>query len=126
MAEAELVEVAQKGRGQAPPPWVVWEALAEPFADSGRPWLEQLREDELAPVVLSVEKPSEVVWASLWPEYPQVRIRFSIESDRGGSKVRWSLMAPPGLMADADVERLRHRINFLINDLSGLRGLFGQ
>jgi hypothetical protein len=126
MAEPELVEVARKRRGQVPPPWVVWGALIDPWEDPRRPWLDQLRSNERPPVILSSDKPSEVVWGSLWPEHPLLQIRFSIEPEECGSMLLCSLRAPAGSLRDDEVRQLRHRISYLINDSSGLRGLFGQ
>jgi hypothetical protein len=126
MEDRSLVEVARKRRSHAPPPPVVWEALNDPWAEPRRPWLDQLRDTEQPPVVLSSNRPSGVVWATLWPQHPHLEVRFSIEPAEGGSMLRTSLWAPTGDLNADEAGRLRHRISYLINDSSGLRGSFGQ
>jgi hypothetical protein len=66
------MELGSRKRDQAPPPSVVWEALAEPNRDPSRPWLE-LREDEVIPEIVEAAKPALVVWSSLWPDRPGTR-----------------------------------------------------
>jgi hypothetical protein len=118
-----VISVISKGRGQAPPPWVIWEALADPLRPGARQWL-ALRDDEAAPQVIDAEKPSLVVWSSLWPARPRDEIRFDIDADGPGSFLRWTLMTPDK-PPDAEVNRqLRRRINYLIN--SELRDSFDQ
>ena len=85
-------------------------------------WLEPEKE-ELRPRVVAATKPSQVVWSSLFKSRPRDRIRFDIEPDGSGSKVRWTLLS--GQTADAnEIRAMKYRINQLIN--GRLRDAFDQ
>jgi hypothetical protein len=117
-----MEEIASKERTQAPPAWVVWEALANPRRP-GRAWLD-LADDEVAPHILETSRPTLVVWSSLWPARPRDQVRFELRPKDGGCAVRWRLLTPD-TAPPAEVSRhLRHRLNYLIN--GRLRGIFGQ
>jgi hypothetical protein len=120
-----LVNVlGERERTQPPPPHILWEALVDPLRDDSRPWL-RLAEDEVMPEVLEAERPSWVVWSSLWPSRPRDRLCFSIARDgEGGSKLRWRLESPDDVPDAATVGHLRYRINYLIN--GEMRYSFGQ
>jgi hypothetical protein len=118
-----LVEVAQRRKGQAPPPWVIWETLNEPFRVPERQWLD-LTDDERPPVVVFGAEPHELTWSSIWPARPDLRIHFTIEPDGAGSMLRWALLAPVGLLDQHEIGTYRHRLNFLIN--GALRGFFDR
>lgn len=100
---------------QDPPPHIVWEALVDPHRPGAREWL-SIADDEVEPEIIEAVAPSHVVWSSLWPDRSLDRIRFTIESDGGpGTWLRWALETDDE-PADADrIQRMRHRINYLIN-----------
>lgn len=62
-----MIELVSRKRDQNPPPWAVWEALAEPNRDPTRPWL-KLHSGEVPPRIVEADKPALVVWSSLWPD----------------------------------------------------------
>jgi hypothetical protein len=118
----ELTELARRSKTQAPPPWVVWEALRDPWRPDIREWFDT-RPGEMTPAILHDQRPSLVVWSSIWPDQPQLQIRFDIEQSGAGSLVTWTLLGPEGL-GDADLQRFRYRLNQLIN--GQLRESFDQ
>jgi hypothetical protein len=65
-------ELAGKEKTQAPPAWVVWDALADPGHPGSSAWLE-LADGEVAPRVLEASRPTLVVWSSLWRTRPVIR-----------------------------------------------------
>jgi hypothetical protein len=109
-----MEEIASRERTQAPPAWVVWEALAAPGNPSGRAWLD-LAADEIAPRILEASKPALVVWSSLWPVRSHDQIRFELRPKDGGCAVRWRLLTPGTPPPAEEIRRLRHRLNYLIN-----------
>jgi hypothetical protein len=113
-------ELASKERTQAPPAWVVWEALADPQHPSGG-WL-VLEAGEVTPRVLEASRPALVVWSSLWPARPGDQVRFELRPKDGGCAVRWRLLTPDMAPSPETIRHLRHRLNFLIN--GKLRGTF--
>lgn len=117
-----LTELARRSKGQAPPPWVIWEALCDPWRSSGRDWFD-LRTGELVPRLLESRKPDLVVWSSIWEERPELRIRFEITPAGAGSAVTWTLLGPEPLNGD-EIKRRRYRIDQLIN--GQLRETFDQ
>jgi hypothetical protein len=54
---------AVKDTGAAP--WVIWQALCDPFRSEDRQWLD-VRPGEQPPTVLSETKPRSGVWSSIW------------------------------------------------------------
>jgi hypothetical protein len=70
-------ELASKEKTQAPPAWVVWDALADPGHPGSSAWLD-LADGEVAPQVLEASRPALVVWSSLWPDRPRDRVRFEL------------------------------------------------
>ena len=118
-----MYELGSRRRGQAPPPRVVWEALARPHRPGGREWL-ALADGEVEPVVLAAEEPRRVVWASIWPARPRDRVVFDIEPAGQGSVLRWTLLSEDEPPVDEVLRRLRYRLNVLIN--ADLRYSFGQ
>ena len=117
-----LTQLARRSKGQAPPPWVIWEALCDPWRSNDREWFD-LRTGELAPRILESRKPDLVVWASIWEDRPELRIRFDIATGGAGSAVTWTLLGPE-LLSDDDIKRRRYRIDQLIN--GQLRETFDQ
>ena len=106
--------LAEREKSQPPPPSIIWETLTDPYRPSARQWL-VIADDEVQPSVVEAERPSLVVWSSLWPDRPNDVIRFTIKGDADGSSLKWSLESPDDPPDDARVRQLRHRINYLIN-----------
>jgi hypothetical protein len=125
MADGELVQVAHGRSSQAPPPRILWDVLNDPLGRHRWTWL-VIRENEQAPDVLSGTAPTELLWGSLWPGYPNLRLRFTIEPDGVGSMIHWSLLAPEDELNAEETEACRYRISYLVNDRAGLRGVFSQ
>jgi hypothetical protein len=117
-----LTQLARRSKGQAPPPWVIWEALCDPWRSKDREWFD-LRTGELAPRLLDSRKPDLVVWSSIWEDRPELRIRFEIATGGAGSAVTWALLGPE-LLSDDEIKRRRYRIDQLIN--GQLRETFDQ
>jgi hypothetical protein len=118
-----MIEVCTRKKAQVPPPHYVWESLADPTAVSARSWL-ILADDEVAPEVEEAVKPSLVVWSSLWAQHPLAVIRFDIAPSGDGTDLRWTILAPPESIDDAEARRLRYRMDTLVN--GRLRRSFGQ
>jgi hypothetical protein len=109
-----FIELARRRKSQAPPPWVVCEALCDPFPEY-RQWFD-LRADEVAPTILEHDRqPHRVVWSSIWVERPELRIEFEIDGGGSGCTVTWVLRGPTMLGAE-ELKPLRYRLNQLIND----------
>jgi len=51
-----LTELARRSKGQAPPPWVIWEALCDAWRSNGRDRFD-VRTGELVPGVLESRRP---------------------------------------------------------------------
>ncbi|WP_432504641.1 hypothetical protein [Kineococcus arenarius] len=98
----------------APPPHVLFDALAHPGQDPNRPWL-LLHPDEQQPDVIAAEEPTSLTWSSLWPELPTARIRFGLSDDPRGGRLTWTLLLHEPLSSAAEVRRLRYRIDQLVN-----------
>jgi hypothetical protein len=118
-----MEEIASKERTQAPPAWVVWEALADSRHPGRRAWLD-LADDEVAPQILEASKPTLVVWSSLWPARPRDQVRFELRPKDGGCALRWRLLTPDQAPSAEVTRHLRHRLNYLIN--GKLRSIFDQ
>lgn len=78
--------VATRQRTQPPPPWVVFEDLANPGRASQRPWL-HLLDDETPPRVLATQRPT----------------------------LRWTLLVEPPAPDDRLFRHMCQRIGELIN-----------
>jgi hypothetical protein len=109
----DFTELARRQKSQAPPPWVVFEALCDPFPEY-RQWFD-LQADEMVPTILEHDRPHRVVWSSIWVERPELRIEFEIDGGGSGCSVTWALLGPTALNPDA-IKPLRYRLNQLIND----------
>jgi len=107
-------ELASKERTQAPPAWVVWEALTDLGHSAAREWLD-LEDNEVVPKVLESSRPTLVVWSSLWPDRPRDKVRFELRPKDGGCTVRWRLLTPDTAPSAEVIRSRRHRLNFLIN-----------
>ncbi len=120
-----MIELGRRRRNQPAPPHVVFEALTDPDRDRARRWL-VLLPDEQRPVVLEAEEPHAVTWSSLWPRRPDVRIRFSLPPEEGGSgtDLEWVLLVDEPVPDASLLGHLRYRLNHLVN--ADLRYSFGQ
>jgi hypothetical protein len=96
--------------------------LVKPNRDSRREWM-ILARGETPPRVVEADKPTLVVWSSIWATRPDDLIRFDLEPSGQETQLRWTLLAPEELAPDA-VRPLRRRLNELIN--AQLRYTFGQ
>jgi uncharacterized protein YndB with AHSA1/START domain len=56
---------------------VVWDDLARPRRTGTRAWLD-LADGELTPSVLEVERPSRLVWSSLWSDLVDDRLELTL------------------------------------------------
>ncbi|HCS57859.1 MAG TPA: hypothetical protein DIW80_12145 [Gordonia polyisoprenivorans] len=116
--------IASKRRSQPAPPWVIFDDLVDPDRQPCRPWL-HLEDDEIAPAVLESERPSRVVWSSLWLKCPDARIAFDLTARAdGGTDLRWTLLVEPPAPDDRRFRHLCQRIGTLIN--ANLRHTYGQ
>lgn len=118
-----LVDLMHRGKSQAPPPWVIWEALRDPWSMQGREWFD-LHQGEIAPTIVEAERPHLVVWTSIWSDHPELRIRFDLVPAGAGSFVTWTLLGLAGALDEDDVGRRRYRLNQLIS--GRLRDTFDQ
>lgn len=101
----------------------MFEALVNPDRDPARPWL-NLREEEQRPRVLEFDRPSLVVWSTLWPTLPAAQVRFELCASGQETLMRWTLLTPEPLDDPGLVGHLRKRMNRMIN--ADLRYTFGQ
>lgn len=119
-----MIELGSRTRKLPAPPSVVWESLTEPDRPGTRAWLELLP-DEVAPTVLTAEKPHRVVWSSLWPSRPDDQVHLDLaDSADGGTALTFTLVSS-GEMPDASkLGHLRSRVNRLL--FGELRASYGQ
>lgn len=76
-------------------------------------------------MVLESERPSRVVWSSLWLKRPDARIAFDLTARAdGGTDLRWTLLVEPPAPDDRQFRHLCQRIGTLIN--ANLRHTYGQ
>lgn len=108
---------------QPAPPHVIFDDLAHPDRQPGRPWL-YLRADEIAPVVVEAERPSRLVWSSIWARRPDARIAFELPGKRGGTVLRWTILVNDPAPDTALADHMWNRINTLVN--GHLRHNYGQ
>ncbi len=96
---------AERVHKYAPPPWRMFDALVL----ERDLWL-RLREREVDPGVIKSERPTLVVWGSLWPVSPDDTIEFHLSSEDGGTAMRftWYSASPPD---DRGVGFVRQRLN---------------
>jgi hypothetical protein len=116
-------EIGTRARSQPPPPRVVFESLTEPNRPGGRPWL-ALLPDEHPPEVLEAREPGLVMWGSLWDRRPDARVRFDLDADADGTRLRWTLLVDEPAPDAALTGHLCKRLNQLIN--AELRYSFGS
>ncbi len=88
----------------------------------GWPWFAP-RPDEQSPEIIQAVEPTRVVWGSIWPDRPDLRVVFEIEAQASyGCVVTWILYGPTDTLDADDLERRRYRMNQLINGI--LRDVF--
>ncbi|MEV7045674.1 hypothetical protein [Amycolatopsis sp. NPDC051061] len=81
--------------------------------------------DEVDPRVLAAEKPSQVVWSSLWPSRPDDQVHFVLTASRdGGTLLRFTLLTPDEAPDQSKTGHLRRRLNQLL--FADLRYSYGQ
>lgn len=115
--------IASRKRNQPAPPAVIFDDLVDPRRQPSRPWLHLLG-DEIEPVVLAADRPSRIVWSSLWIKRPDARIAFDLTAGRNGTNLRWTLLVAPPAPEDRQFRHLCQRIGTLIN--ANLRYTYGQ
>ncbi len=96
----------------APPP-VVWADLVERRGEGSRPWM-LLAEDEIRPTVIRAFEPREVVWSSLWPSRPALRILLTCEPVGSETRLRFTIESPDAVDDPSAVGHYRRRINELL------------
>ncbi len=116
-------EIGSRARKLPAPPSVVWESLVEPDRPRTRPWL-VLLDDEVAPRILSAEKPRLVVWSSLWPRRPDDEVHLDLTAVGAETSLRFTLLTPDELPDQSTTGHLRHRLNHLL--FADLRLSYGQ
>lgn len=117
-----MLEIASRRRKQAPPRWVVFEALTQLDRKFRVDWL-SLGDGEVRPKILQSVEPELVVWSSIWPWRPDAKIRFDIGGGAGSeTDLRWTLFVDEPAPDDETVVAMRKRLNVMIN--SRLRANF--
>lgn len=64
-----MIAIGTRARTLPASPHIVWGSLATPTDPGSRRWL-TLVDDERMPTVLAAERPTMVLWSSLWPARP--------------------------------------------------------
>ena len=118
-----MKEVASRHSNLPAPTPVVVDDLCDPSRQPVRPWL-VLHDDEIAPTVIDSNRPTFVVWSSLWITRPDASVRFELTPRRGGTDLRWSLYVNDPVPQVNSVKHMRHRIGELVN--ANLRYTYGQ
>lgn len=118
-----MLEIGSRARQLPPPPRVVWQSLAQPHQPGARPWL-ALRPDEVEPRILTAERPTRLVWSSLWPDRPNDEIHFDLAEAGGGTSLRFTLLTPDAAPSQSRIGHLRRRLNEIL--FADLRYSYGQ
>ncbi|QIG43070.1 SRPBCC domain-containing protein [Nocardioides anomalus] len=95
------------------PPHAVWSDLVEPARTGPRVWLALLA-DEVAPRVVESERPTRVVWSSLWPSRPDDRVVLELAPHGGGTALTFTLLAAGEPPEQSRTGHLRKRVNELL------------
>jgi uncharacterized protein YndB with AHSA1/START domain len=118
-----VIVIGSKARTLPPPPAVVWESLTDPHQPGARPWLDLLA-DEVEPSILASDKPSRVVWSSLWPSRPHDEVHLELSAIAAGTLLRFTLVTPDPMPDASKTGHLRRRLNYLL--FADLRFSYGQ
>lgn len=118
-----MIEFGSRARRLPAPPSVVWDSLVDPRRPGSRPWLDLLP-DEVAPRVLKAEKPSIVVWSSLWPSRPHDEVHLELTEEHGETRLKFTLLTPDDAPDESKTGHLRRRMNHLL--FADLRFSYGQ
>ena len=118
-----MIEFGSRGRTLPAPPRIVWGSLVDPHQPGAREWL-RLFPDEVEPKVLEAEKPTRVVWSSLWPTRPNDQVHFELTSVDSETLLKFTLLTPDELPDESKLGHLRHRLNHLL--FADLRYSYGQ
>jgi hypothetical protein len=94
-----------------------------PRSHGTRAWLDLLP-DEVAPRVLESERPSRVVWSSLWPSRPDDCVVLELSEELGGTALRFTLRAAGDPPDDSKTGHIRKRMNHLL--FADLRFSYGN
>jgi hypothetical protein len=116
-------EVGSRKRKQPAPPQAIFDDLCDPHRQPVRPWL-HLQDDEMAPAVVSSERPNYVVWSSLWAKRPDASVRFDLAAATDGTDLRWTLYVDDPVPDNSVIKHMCQRIGELIN--ANLRYTYGQ
>lgn len=119
----EVLEIGSRRRRLPAPAVVVWESLVDFHRPGARPWL-VLLSDEVEPEVLKAEKPSLVVWSSLWPSRPRDQVHFELRDVDGETSLRFDLLTPDEPPTESKARDLRKRLSRLL--FADLRYSYGQ
>jgi hypothetical protein len=115
--------IGSRQRNQPAPPWAVFDDLCDPKRQLHRPWL-LLLDDEIAPVIVESDRPSRVVWSSLWLKRPDARLQFDLVPGSQGTDLRWTLYVDEPVPDASLAGHMRKRIGELIN--ANLRYSYGS
>lgn len=80
--------------------------------------------DETAPRVLKAEKPTRVVWSSLWPSRPNDEVHLELTEEQGETRLKFTLLTPDDVPDESKTGHLRRRMNQLL--FADLRFSYGQ
>jgi hypothetical protein len=115
--------IGSRQRSQPAPPWAIFDDLCDPNRQPSRPWL-LLLDDEIAPVVVESDRPSHVVWSSLWLKRPHARLQFDLVPRDSGTDLRWTLYVEEPVPDASLTGHMRKRIGEIIN--ANLRYSYGS
>ena len=118
-----MIEIGSRARKLPAPPAVVWDSLVNPHRRGARPWLELLP-DEVPPRILHAERPTRVVWSSLWPSRPNDEVHLELRASGSETSLRFSLLTPDDPPDQSKTGHLRRRLNELL--FADLRFSYGQ
>jgi hypothetical protein len=118
-----VIEIGSGAKRLPAPPRVVFDSLVEPHQPGARPWL-NLLSDEVEPRVLEAERPSRIVWSSLWPNRPDDQVHLELATAREDTLVKFTLLTPEDPPDEGVAGHLRYRMSVLL--FTDLRYSYGQ